>query len=300
MSDHRFLDLPDLLEPGDLLVVNNTRVRSARLVGERVGTGGRIEILLLERRPDGYWEALAKPSRRLRNGIKIEFLGMTAEVMSDPSDGVVLLDLDADDPEAAIKRAGSIPLPPYFTGTLDGPDRYQTVFANLAGSAAAPTAGLHFTDDVLKGVAVKGIKVATVDLHVSLDTFRPMTTEDIKDHVMHSEWCSIPEMTAALIVEANRVVAVGTTVVRTLESFAGGAGDVRSGSHRTDIFIAPGFEFRVVDALITNFHMPSSTLLLLLAAFMGERWRDVYATALERRYRFLSFGDAMFAERTDS
>lgn len=300
MSDHRFADLPEMLKAGDLVVVNNTRVRSARLVGERIDTGGRIEFLLLEQRPDGLWDALAKPSRRLRPGITIEFLGVTAEVMSDPVDGMVVIELDADDDEAAIKHAGSIPLPPYFTGDLDTPGRYQTVFANLPGSAAAPTAGLHFTDEVLDGLETKGIDVATVDLHVSLDTFRPMTTEEVTEHVMHSEWCSVPKKTASLIAEAERVVAVGTTVVRTLESFALETSGVSAGTHHTDIFIAPGYEFRVVDALITNFHMPSSTLLVMLAGFMGDSWREVYTTALARGYRFLSFGDAMFTERTDS
>jgi S-adenosylmethionine:tRNA ribosyltransferase-isomerase len=190
-----------------------------------------------------------------------------------------------------------MPLPPYFTGQLDDPERYQTLYADIPGSAAAPTAGLHFTDEVLSALANKGIEMATVDLRVSLDTFRPMRVEDTEDHRMHSEWCSVSDETAEAISSANRVVAVGTTVVRTLESFADRSGGVMPGAGHTEIFITPGHEFQVVDALITNFHMPSSTLLVLLAAFMGERWRDAYTTALERGYRFLSFGDAMLCDR---
>ena len=191
-----------------------------------------------------------------------------------------------------------MPLPPYFTGQLDDPERYQTLYADIPGSSAAPTAGLHFTDEVMTGLVDNGIEMATVDLRVSLDTFRPMSVENTEDHQMHSEWCSVPDETAEAIASANKVVAVGTTVVRTLESFADGSGGVMPGAGYTEIFIAPGHEFQVVDALITNFHMPSSTLLVLLAAFIGERWRDAYATALERGYRFLSFGDAMFCDRT--
>jgi len=298
MSDHRFLGLPALLTPGDLLVVNNTRVRAARLIGNRAETGGQVELLLLERRDDGIWMALAKPARRLRPGVVIEFEGLTATVESRQSAGLVQVSLDASDEELAIAAAGEMPLPPYFTGQLDDPERYQTLYAELPGSAAAPTAGLHFTDEVMTALASKGIEMATVDLRVSLDTFRPMSVEDTEDHQMHSEWCSVPDETAEAIASANRVVAVGTTVVRTLESFADGSGGVMPGAGHTEIFIAPGHEFQVVDALITNFHMPSSTLLVLLAAFIGERWRDAYATALERGYRFLSFGDAMFCDRT--
>ena len=300
MSDRRFFELADLLEPGDLLVVNNTKVRAARLIGKRVETGGRIELLLLERRDDGQWMALAKPARRLRPGVVIEFEGLTANVQTYPSAGLVQVSLDAQDEELAIAAAGEMPLPPYFTGQLSDPDRYQTLYADVPGSAAAPTAGLHFTNEVMVGLAEKGIEVASVDLHVSLDTFRPMTEEVVEDHQIHSEWCSVPEETAHAIADSERVIAVGTTVVRTLESFADHHGGVASGVRRTDIFITPGYEFRVVDGLITNFHMPSSTLLVLLAGFMGDRWRLAYQSALDRGYRFLSFGDAMFAERAES
>lgn len=301
MSDHRFLDLADLLEPGDLLVVNDTRVRPARLVGRRADTGGKVELLLLDRRDDGWWDALARPSRRLRPGIVLEFDGLSATVETIPDEGMVSVSLDVENDEAAIAASGSVPLPPYFTGTLPDPDRYQTIFARETGSAAAPTAGLHFTDEVLARLDERRVRMATVDLHVSLDTFRPMSVERIEDHEMHSEWCSVPAETARRIGKTRavggRVVAIGTTVVRTLESLADGRGGVRSGSHRTDLFLRPGYKFKVVDALITNFHMPSSTLLLLLAAFMGPGWRESYETALARGYRFLSFGDAMYAER---
>jgi S-adenosylmethionine:tRNA ribosyltransferase-isomerase len=301
MSDHRFLDLPSLLDPGDLVVVNETRVRAARLSGRRVDTGGAVELLLLETRPDGRWEALARPSRRLRPGIEIEMEGIAATIVNGPDEGMVVVDLKAADVEAAIATAGEVPLPPYFHGVLDDPDRYQTMFARGTGSAAAPTAGLHFTPDVIAGLQQREIEIATVDLHVGIDTFRPIATENLEDHVMHSEWCSIPESTAAAVASARarggRVVAVGTTVARTLETFAAGDGMVRAGDGDTSLFLTPGVEFRVVDALVTNFHVPGSTLVVLVAAFMGDGWRVAYQTALERGYRFLSFGDAMLAER---
>ena len=301
MSDHRFLDLPSLLRPGDLVVVNETRVRAARLAGRRLDTGGSVELLLLEARPDGLWEALARPSRRLRPGIVIEIEAIRATIVDGPDEGMVVVDLEAPDVEAAIANAGNVPLPPYFQGTLDDPDRYQTMFARTIGSAAAPTAGLHFTEEVATRLRQREIEIAPVDLHVGIDTFRPIATESIEEHVMHSEWCSIPESTAAAVDSARarggRVVAIGTTVVRTLESFADGAGTVAAGERETNLFLTPGVEFRVVDALVTNFHVPGSTLVVLVAAFMGDRWREAYQTALQRGYRFLSFGDAMLAER---
>lgn len=303
MSDHRFVDLPDLLEPGDLIVVNETRVRAARVVGRRVETGGHIELLFLERRDDGTWEALAKPSRRLRPGVEVEFDAFTARVVTGPEQGKVTVDLDAQDPEAAIEAAGSMPLPPYFTGKLEDPERYQTIFASSPGSAAAPTAGLHFTEEVTRGLKTRGIATHSVDLHVSLDTFRPMATEDVEDHEMHSEWCAVPDETSRAIDETRekggRVVAIGTTVVRTLETMADGTGRVHAGESRTDLFLRPGSEITVVDMLVTNFHLPGSTLLVLLAAFMGDSWREAYDVALSRQYRFLSFGDAMLAARSD-
>jgi S-adenosylmethionine:tRNA ribosyltransferase-isomerase len=231
----------------------------------------------------------------------IDVDGLRVEVMSEARDGVVTISLDADDPEEAVRRAGVVPLPPYFTGRLEEGGRYQTMFANRPGSSAAPTAGLHFTEAVMQRVRSRGIGVARVDLHVSLDTFRPMTVENVEDHVIHSEWCSIPMETALAIDKARtaggRIVAVGTTVVRTLESMADSSGGVRAGEGPTDLFLKPGSRFSIVDVLVTNFHMPSSTLLVLLAAFMGEGWRHVYETALLRGYRFLSFGDAMLCVR---
>lgn len=302
MSDHRFLELPELLEPDDLLVVNETKVRAARLEGTRRGTGGRVELLLLEHLEDGSWEALARPSRRLHKGVVIEFEGFSATIVGGPDDGKIRVLLDAADEERAVARVGTMPLPPYFTGSLSDPGRYQTMFATVPGSAAAPTAGLHFTPEVVEGLRSRGIAITTVDLHVSLDTFRPMTVDDIEDHRMHSEWCAISAGSASAVAETRakggRIVAVGTTVVRTLESMSDGAGGVSAGERRTDLFLRPGVEITVVDALITNFHLPGSTLLVLLAAFVGEGWRAVYETALERGYRFLSFGDAMFALRS--
>lgn len=262
-----------------------------------------MELLLLERSDDGRWQAMARPARRLRPGVIVEFEGLTATVESTPEAGVVTVSLDADDEEAAIAAAGTVPLPPYFTGELADPTRYQTIYAATPGSAAAPTAGLHFTDEVFHRLDQRGIAVARVDLHVSMDTFRPISVVDVEEHEMHSERCSVPEETRDAIVATRerdgQVVAIGTTVVRTLESFADGTGGVDVGTMETDLFLRPGSEFQVVDAVVTNFHLPKSTLLLLLAAFMGPRWRDVYRTALERGYRFLSFGDAMYAERRD-
>lgn len=301
MSDHRFHELPDLLDPGDLVVVNETRVRAARLRGARRDTGGRVELLLLDHLADGSWEALARPARRLRPGVVIDLGELAATVLSTPREGRLLVHLDSEDDEKAVAETGEMPLPPYFTGTLEDPERYQTLFASVPGSAAAPTAGLHFTEDVVSRLRAGRIEIASVDLHVSLDTFRPMTTENVDDHTMHTEWCGVPEATARAVADTRarggKVVAVGTTVIRALESMSDGRGGVEPGERRTDLFLRPGSEITVADVLVTNFHMPGSTLLVLLAAFMGDAWRTAYATALERGYRFLSFGDAMLARR---
>ena len=301
LSDHRFLELPQLLEPGDLVVVNDTRVRAARLVGIKARTGGEVELLLLDELEDGRWEAMARPSRRVRPGTRLEFPGLEATVVSGPDDGVVVVELWSDDVETAIEAIGSIPLPPYFKGQLTDKDRYQTMFARATGSAAAPTAGLHFTDEVVEGLAARGVEIASIDLHVGIDTFRPISEKAIEDHRMHREWCSVSDDTVAAVGAAKhrggRVVAVGTTVVRALESMADADGDLRAGSIDTDLFLRPGSPFRVVDLLVTNFHVPRSTLVVLVAAFMGDRWRVAYESALERGYRFLSFGDAMLAAR---
>ena len=283
------------------MVVNETRVRAARLLGIRKATRGQVELLILERLAGERWEALARPSRRLRPGVVIEFETFSAIVETKPDNGRIEVTFDTDDPEEAIAAAGTVPLPPYFSGSLTDPERYQTMFAATPGSAAAPTAGLHFTDEVVDRLDQRGVSLATVDLHVSLDTFRPMTVSNIEDHEMHSEWCAVPDVTARAIFETRqrggRVVAIGTTVVRTLESLADEKGGVVAGERRTNLFLKPGSRFTVVDLLVTNFHLPGSTLLVLLAGFMGDGWRTAYDTALSRQYRFLSFGDAMLAER---
>lgn len=303
MQDHHFRDLPRLLDPGDLVVVNDTRVRAARLLGEKAETGARIEVLLLDRTADGRWEALVRPARRLRPGDVIRLGAITAEVLTAPMEGRVHLALTAPgDVEDAIEAGGEAPLPPYITTTLADPDRYQTVYAARTGSAAAPTAGLHVTPRLLEELGHRSIDVARVELQVGLGTFRPITAEQIRDHEMHPERISVPEATAVAIESARRrggsVVAIGTTVVRTLESRALGPG-VEPGEGETSLFITPGHRFSVVDRLITNFHLPRSSLVVMVAAFLGPQWRDVYTTALERRYRFLSFGDAMLADRFD-
>ncbi len=300
-SDHRFSELPYLLEPGDLVVINDTRVRAARLIGTKPDTGGEVELLVLDELADGTWEAMARPSRRLRTGTRLEFQGLSATIVSGPNHGMVVVEIHAEDVESAIAEVGTIPLPPYFQGRLRDPGRYQTMFARDPGSAAAPTAGLHFTERVVAGLRARGVHMATIDLHVGVDTFRPIIEAEVEEHRIHREWCSVPEETETAIDSARarsgRVIAVGTTVVRALESHAGGDGRVRAGSGDTDLFIKPGYRFQVVDMLVTNFHVPGSTLVVLVAAFIGARWRSVYETALDRGYRFLSFGDAMLAER---
>lgn len=298
--DHSFLELPSLLDERDLVVINETKVRAARLVGKRIDSGGRVEILLLERTADG-WEALARPARRLRPGVRIDCCGVVLTIISDPIEGVVQVDFETDVDEHVLESVGEVPLPPYFKGHLEDPGRYQTVFATRTGSAAAPTAGLHFTPQVLEGLKQAHIAVASVDLHISLDTFRPMSGVYLNDHQMHSEWCRLPGETAEAIAatrrRGGRVVAIGTTVLRTLETFATGDGLVDPGETKTNLFLRPGICIRVADLMVTNFHLPRSSLLVLLAAFMGEGWREVYDEALSRGYRFLSFGDAMLAKR---
>ncbi len=302
MEDHRFADLPELLDPGDLVVVNRTRVRAGRLHGHKAGTGGAVELLLLGREGE-RWEALVRPARRLRAGSVLELAGMEATLLSDPAAGVatVAFDVRAVEVEARLTEVGEIPLPPYFHGTLADPERYQTIFAKETGSAAAPTAGLHFTPRVVEGLAARGVEIAEVELSVGLDTFRPIGTDRVEDHRIHRERYEVPEATAAAVGAARRrggkVVAIGTTVVRALESAAAGKGEVEPAAGETGLFITPGFEFRAVDRLVTNFHVPGSTLVVMIEAFMGLGWRAAYATALERGYRFLSFGDAMLAER---
>lgn len=292
LTDWSVSDLPDLLAPDDVVVVNNTRVRAARLIG-RKPTGGRVEILVLSHTDDG-WECLVRPARRLRRSTTIDIAGTKATVVSDPVDGRAIVHFDADVDELAAS-VGEVPLPPYIRGTI-APDRYQTVYAERVGSAAAPTAGLHLTDGVLERLSTRSIDVATVDLEVGLGTFRPITVERIDQHGMHAERYTIPPRTAQLVNSGRRVVAVGTTVVRALEASAR-QGSVSPGMAVTSLFIRPGFQFRCVDVLMTNFHVPGSSLVVMIAAFMGSGWRTAYRVALERGYRFLSFGDAMLCER---
>jgi len=297
--DHRRVrDLPDLLEPGDLLVVNDTKVLPARL-HLRKATGGMAEVLLLEPVGGGEWEALVRPGRRLAPGTKLTAdepgdHPLTVEVGERLADGRRRVRLLADDGDelATLDSHGEVPLPPYITKALDDPGRYQTVYAAHPGSVAAPTAGLHLTGSVLDACRARGIEIAAVQLDVGLDTFRPITADRPEGHRMHSERYGVPKATLDACARAGRVVAVGTTTVRALESAALGRP-----VGRTDLFIHGEFEFQVVDVLLTNFHLPRSSLLLLLDAFAGSRWRDLYATALTDGYRFLSFGDAMIVAR---
>jgi S-adenosylmethionine:tRNA ribosyltransferase-isomerase len=302
MTDNRFSDLPDLLRKGDLLVVNRTRVRAARMVGHKKGTGGRVEALLTRRISAQRWEALVRPARRLREGVVVDFGPLRAQLISDPVDGVVEMVLAGDgEVEDLVEEAGEVPLPPYITRALSDPERYQTVFASRLGSAAAPTAGLHFTPDLLNALARRGVERAEIDLEVSWATFRPIGVKRLEDHPMGRERYRIShdvdEAVRRCREREGRVVAVGTTVVRTLETRSAPEGRVTAGRGETDLFLRPGKPLRVVDLLVTNFHAPCSSLVALVWAFMGDSWREAYETAVERGYRFLSFGDAMLAER---
>jgi S-adenosylmethionine:tRNA ribosyltransferase-isomerase len=280
-----------LLSPGDVVVVNDTRVIPARLRLHKA-TGGAVEVLLLDPRGDGTWDALVKPGRRVPPATVLHAGGQpVAEVGQFLPDGRRVVALLEDD-EAVLACHGTVALPPYIDGDLGDPERYQTVYAAHPGSVAAPTAGLHLTDEVLEAIRARGIPVVSVDLTVGLDTFRPISAPTLDGHVMHSERYSVPEATLAACGRAERVVAIGTTTVRALESTALG-----EPSGRTSLFIRPGHSFRAVDVLLTNFHMPRSSLLVLLAAFAGDRWRDLYRIALAEDYRFLSFGDAMLLAR---
>ncbi len=302
LRDLTFRQLPSLLDPGDLLVVNRTRVRAARLRGHKKDSGGAVEVLLLRRRSDDEWEALVKPARRIRIGTEVGFSQLDGVVTSDPEDGVVRLRLTApagSDVDDVLPHVGSVPLPPYFHGALADPERYQTVFAKTVGSAAAPTAALHFTPRLIDDLATAGVVFAEVELEVGVDTFRPIATETLESHLMHSERYTVPEAVAQQIAvtqtRGGRIVAVGTTVVRTLET-AAAHGVVEPGSGHSELFIMPGYRFRAVDALITNFHAPRTSLIALVAAAIGPSWRGVYEHAVREEFRFLSFGDAMFID----
>lgn len=290
LSDHHFRDLPSLLESGDLVVVNRTRVRAARLKGTKASTGGAVEALLLGPVSGTRWRAALKPARRLQPGNELIFGPITATIVEGPTGGVVLLDLGNNiDVESIIEKIGEVPLPPYIKTHLVDSGRYQTIFAQDIGSAAAPTAALHFTEEVVRRLHEKRIDLAEVELRIGLDTFRPIRTTRVEQHQIHSEEFSVPPDTRTKLAERKgRVVAIGTTVVRALESDGNGG--------PTSLFITPGYRFRNVDLLVTNFHLPRTTLLVLLSAFMGNGWRRAYETALARGYRFASFGDAMLAE----
>ena len=301
--EHRTVrDLPSLLEPGDVLVVNDTRVISARL-HLRKPSGGAVEVLLLERRPEGHWEALVRPSRRVAPGTLLRSDDAAAgdlavevgEALGDDGRRAVRVRGGTDDDLAVLAAVGEIPLPPYIHEPLADPERYQTVFARRPASVAAPTAGLHLTPELLDACRARGVVVADVELVVGLGTFRPITADRVEDHPMHAEHYRIPAGTIGAIEgRGGRVVAVGTTVVRALESWA--ATGATEGATR--LFIRDGHPWAVVDRLLTNFHVPRSSLLALVRAFVGPRWRDLYAEALAEGYRFLSFGDAMLLERT--
>ena len=300
-------DLPGLLRSGDLLVVNDTRVIPARLALRRA-TGGAVEVLLLEPVDDGRrrWEALVRPGGKLRVGEELtapgpDGAGVPVVRMGERTaagDTFEVEILGTDDPLAVVERHGEMPLPPYIGTRLDDPERYQTVYAAEPGSAAAPTAGLHLTPEVFGALAERGVSTATVELVVGLDTFQPISTPDPLEHPMHTERYRVPEATweacRATRAAGGRVVAVGTTAVRALESAAARGSLVG----RTDLFISRGFDWKVVDVLMTNFHLPATTLLMMIDAFIGPRWRELYAIALAEEYRFLSFGDAMLLERS--
>lgn len=291
-------DLASLVGPGDLLVVNDTRVLPARLRLERA-TGGAAEVLLLEARDPEHreWEALIRPARKLKTGETLSRFGRPVVEVGERTDAgdTFIVKIVADDPDEFMQRHGEMPLPPYITRSLEDTERYQTVYSRRAASAAAPTAGLHFTPELLERIRSAGADIARVELVVGLDTFKPVAVDDPRDHQIHTEWYSVPQSTMDACAAARRVIAVGTTAARALESVA--ATGLLEG--RTDLFIVPGFEWKVVDVLLTNFHMPRTSLLLLVGSFVGEEWRDIYRVAVSESYRFLSFGDAMLLGRRD-
>lgn len=300
--EHRhFSDVIDYLRPGDCLVMNDSRVLPARLLGHRVPTGGAAEVLLLNDKGDGLWECLVKPGRKLHEGAKLSFgegkLTATVEQESDNGNRLVRFHYEGIFLEI-LEQLGKMPLPPYIKEELADGERYQTVYSRVVGSAAAPTAGLHFTKELLEKIAAKGVSLTYVTLHVGLGTFRPVKVDDVTDHHMHAEFCMISAQTAEILnntrKNGGRIVCVGTTSCRTLESLANEDGTFSEKSEWTDIFIYPGYQFKAMDALITNFHLPESTLIMLVSAFAGyEQVMQAYREAVQERYRFFSFGDAM-------
>ena len=307
-SHHVFKEIIDYLNPGDCLCINNTKVIPARLIG-RKKTGGVVEVLLLKRLEDekSKWEVLTRPGKKARVGDEIIFGGegpedfdLLCRVTEVKEDGNRIVEFEYDGIfEEILDKLGQMPLPPYITHRLEDKNRYQTVYAKIEGSAAAPTAGLHFTNELLKQIKEKGVKVVSVTLHVGLGTFRPVQVENILDHKMHSEYYEVSEETAKILNETKanggRIISVGTTSTRTLESVTDENGIVHAGSGETQIFIYPGYKFKAIDGLITNFHLPKSTLIMLVSALAGRKnVLNAYKEAVEKKYRFFSFGDAMF------
>ena len=295
-----FYDLPEFLKPGDCLVLNNTRVLPARLYGTREDTGAVVEFVLLRQHGNKLWECLAGPGKKAKTGYKFRFSDKLTAIVTDVlEDGNRMIEFACEgDFFAVLDEVGQMPLPPYIKEKLKDKERYQTVYSKDAGSAAAPTAGLHFTKEMLESIKAMGVNIAYVTLHVGLGTFRPVKVEDVTQHKMHTEHYYIPEETAKTINETRknggRVICVGTTSCRTVESCAKKYGEIKECSGDTDIFIYPGFEFKCMDGLITNFHLPESTLIMLVSAFAGyDNVMNAYNTAVKERYRFFSFGDAM-------
>lgn len=303
MEHRHFYDLVDYLHEGDCMVFNDSRVLPARLIGVRP-SGGSVELVLLRDLGEGRWECLSRPGRKTKPGTEILFgdgeLKATVEAVAEGGNRIVRFDYEGIFLEV-LERLGKMPLPPYIKEELQDGERYQTVYSREIGSAAAPTAGLHFTKELMEKIAAKGVKLCFVTLHVGLGTFRPVKAENIEDHEMHSEFCIVPEETARIVTETKarggRVIAVGTTSCRTLESFALEDGSLPVTSGWTNIFIYPGYKFKCIDALVTNFHLPESTLIMLVSALAGrEHILNAYNEAVKQRYRFFSFGDAMFIE----
>lgn len=305
MVDTHFDHILDELNPGDALVMNNTRVLPARLYGEKPDTHGHVELLLLKNTQGDQWEVLAKPAKRLRVGAKVSFGDgrLTATVKEELDHGGRIVEFDYDGIFLEVLESlGEMPLPPYIHEKLDDPERYQTVYAKENGSAAAPTAGLHFTQDLLEKIEAKGVKLVYLTLHVGLGTFRPVSVDNIDEHEMHSELYTLSEEAAQTLRDVKaaggRVVAVGTTSIRTLETIGSKFnGEIKADSGWTNIFIKPGYDFKVVDAFSTNFHLPKSTLVMLVSAFAGREFvLEAYQHAIDQHYRFFSFGDAMFVK----
>ncbi|MDD7363353.1 MAG: tRNA preQ1(34) S-adenosylmethionine ribosyltransferase-isomerase QueA [Peptoniphilus sp.] len=302
-EDLHFKDILDLIRPEDVLVINNTKVLPARIFGHRPDKDEKIEVLLVKELEPDFWQCMVRPGRKMKLGTTIEFssdLSGTVEEITD--DGLRLIRFNYEGVFIEIlEKLGEMPLPPYIHEKLEDQDRYQTVYAKYEGSAAAPTAGLHFTEELLQKIKDKGTDVAEITLHVGLGTFRPVQTDTIEEHHMHSEYYRIDEVAAEKINRAKarggRVIAVGTTSIRTLESAMNALGEIRPDARETNIFIYPGYEFQIVDAIVTNFHLPESTLIMLVSAFSGrETILKAYEHAVEEKYRFFSFGDAMFIE----